>query len=228
MNYFETWNDAVFASLQDLWAKVVAFIPELLGAFLVLVIGLLLSRALSELTRRLVKLSHIDELIEKMDGAKKLKSAGLKANFSGLLAWIVKWFFVTVTLIAAVDILRLTQVTNFLQDVAMYIPNVIVAVLILAIGLVVGQFIYDVIEKTAKTAKVVKETAQTLASVAKWAITIFAVLAALVQLGVATNLIEILFTGFIAAISLAFGLSFGLGGREHASKWLTSTMAKKK
>lgn len=100
-------------------------------------------------------------------------------------------------------------------------PNVIVAVIILAVGLVLGQFIYDVVEKSAKASKVTKHTADILAAIAKWSITIFALLTALVQLGVAPNLIEILFTGFVAALALGLGLAFGLGGKEHASRWLT-------
>lgn len=220
MNYFQNWNDAIVASFQNLWAKIIAFVPELLAALVVLVIGLVLASVLSKLAKKLVDMTKVDKLIHKVDAASKLEEAGLKISFSGMLAWIVKWFFIIITLIAVVDILKLEQVNSFLNDIAMYVPNVVVAVIILAIGLVLGQFIYDVVEKSAKASKVTKHTADMLAVVAKWAIIIFTLLAALVQLGVATNLIEILFTGLIAMLALAFGLAFGLGGKEHASKWL--------
>ncbi|MBU0668401.1 hypothetical protein KJ951_04805 [Patescibacteria group bacterium] len=220
MNYFEDWNVAIAASFQNLWAKIVAFVPEILGALLVLVIGLLLAEGLSKLARKLVDLTKVDTLLKKFEGTKKLKEAGLKLSFAALIAWIVKWFIIIVTLIAVVDILKLEQINTFLKDVAIYVPNVVVAVVILAIGIVVGQFIYDIVQKSAKASHVTKHTADTLAAVAKWAIVVFALLAALVQLGVATNLIEILFTGLVAMLALAFGLAFGLGGKEHAAKWL--------
>lgn len=227
MNYFEDWNEAVVASLQNLWAKIVAYIPELLGALLVLIIGLIIAHGLSKLAKKLVELTKVDGVIAKVDATKKLKDAGVKVSVSGLIAWIVKWFAIVVTLVAVVDILRLEQINLFLQEVALYIPNVIVAVIILAIGLVVGQFVYDVVEKSAKTAHVTKHTADSLAALAKWAIVIFTFMASLAQLNVATSLIEILFTGLVAMLALALGLAFGLGGKEHASKWLSKTMKNK-
>lgn len=220
MNYFQSWNEAIVASFQNLWAKIIAFVPELLAAFVILVIGLFLASVLSKVAKKLVDMTKVDKLINKVDAANKLEEAGLKISVSGMIAWIVRWFFIMITLIAVVDILKLEQVTRFLNDIAMYLPNVVVAVIILAIGLVLGQFIYDVVEKSVKASKITKHTADMLAVVAKWAIIIFALLAALVQLGVATNLIEILFTGLIAMLALAFGLAFGLGGKEQAAKWL--------
>lgn len=227
MNYFEDWNEAVVASLQNLWAKIIAYIPELVGALLVLIIGLIFAHGLSKLARKLIELTKVDDLIKKIDATKKLKQAGVKLSFSELIAWIIKWFIIVVTLIAVVDILNLQEIASFLQQVAEYLPKVIVAVVILAIGLVVGQFVYDVIEKSAKTAHITKNTADSLAAMAKWAIVIFALMTSLIQLGVATTLIEILFTGLVAGLALAFGLSFGLGGKEKASKWLDTAMKNK-
>ncbi|HLG25426.1 MAG TPA: hypothetical protein VI588_01360, partial [Candidatus Gracilibacteria bacterium] len=166
----------------------------------------------------------VDMLVHKIDATKKLEEAGMKVSFSLLIGWIIKWFIIIVTLIAVVDILQLTQVTDFLQSVALYIPNVIVAVVILAIGLVVGQFTYDVVEKSAKASHVTKHTADSLAVIAKWSLIVFSVLAALVQLGVATNLIEILFTGLVAMLTISMGLAFGLGGKEHATHWLNTVL----
>ena len=224
MNYFEDWNDAVLASLQNLWAKIIAFVPELLGALIILILGLILAHGLSKLAYKLIELTKVDEFVKKIDAAKGLKQAGIKLSFAGLIAWIIKWFIIIVTFIAVVDVLHLQQVTIFLQDVALYIPHVVVAVIILAVGLVVGQFVFDVVEKSAKTAHITKHTADTLAAVAKWSIVVFSLLASLVQLGVATNLIEILFTGLVAMLALAFGLAFGLGGKESAGKWLEKSM----
>jgi len=88
MSYFENWNDAIVASLQNLWAKIVAFVPELLGALIVLIIGLILAQALSKLAKKLVELTKVDTLLKKFEGASKLKEAGLKLSFAGLIAWL--------------------------------------------------------------------------------------------------------------------------------------------
>ncbi len=220
MNYFQSWNEAITASVQNLWAQIIAFVPSLFGALLVLIIGLILSSILSKLAHKLVQLTKVDSLVHKIDGAKKMDEMGVKINIANLIAWLVKWFFIVVTLIAVVNILKLTEVSKFLQDVANYIPNVAVAIIILAIGLVVGQFIHDVVEKSAKASKITTHTAHSLSAIAKWALVIFALMASLTQLKVAPELIQILFTGLVAMLALAFGLSFGLGGKEQASKWL--------
>jgi hypothetical protein len=220
MNYLQTWNEAVTASVQNLWSQIIAFVPSLLAALVVLVLGLIISSILSKLAHKLVTLTRVDKLIHKIDGSKKFEEMGVKFDVAGLISWLVKWFFIIVTLIAVVNILQLTEVSRFLQDVANYIPNVVVAIVILAIGMVVGQFVHDIVERSAKASKVMAHTAHTLSAVAKWAFIVFALMASLTQLKVAPELIQILFTGLVAMLALAFGLSFGLGGKEQASKWL--------
>ena len=220
MNYFEDWNDAVLASLQEVWNKVITFLPELTGALLVLIVGLILASGLSKLAHKIISYTKIDKVIAKIDAIKALTSAGIKVSVAGVIAWLIKWFFIAVTLIAVVGILGLQQVSDFLNMVIAYLPQVAIAVLILAVGLVVGQFVYEIIEKSAKTTKVTKHTAHELAAIGKWSLIIFALLASLSQLGIAQALIEILFTGVVAALALGLGLSFGLGGKDKASKWL--------
>ena len=226
MNYFQTWNEAIQASVQNLWAQIIAFVPSLVGALLVLIVGLILSSVLSKLAHKLVMLTKVDSLVHKIDSAKKMEEMGVKFSVSGLIAWLVKWFFIIVTLIAVVNILKLSDVSRFLDQVANYIPNVVVAVIIMAIGLVVGQFVHDVVERSAKASNVTSHTSHSLSAIAKWALVVFAVMASLSQLGVAPALIQILFTGLVAMLALSFGLSFGLGGKEQASKWLDKVMSK--
>jgi hypothetical protein len=220
MNYFQSWNDAVTASVQNLWNQVIAFVPNLVGALLVLIVGLILANVLSKLAHKLVMLTKVDSVVHKIDTARKMEEMGIKFSVSGLIAWLIKWFFIIVTLIAVVNILSLTEVTAFLNDVARYIPNVVVAVIILAVGMVVGQFVHDVVEKSTKASHVTAHTAHSLSSIAKWAIVLFSLMASLSQLQVARELIQIFFTGLVAMLAIAFGLAFGLGGKEKAAHWL--------
>lgn len=217
MNYFATWNEAIKASLQNIWAKIVSLVPEILGALVILVIGLLVASALGKLVKKLVHITHVDDLFHKVGIVKKFDDVGVKFSVSGVVGWIVKWFFIIVTLIAVVDVLKLAQVTKFLQDVALYIPNVVVAVIILVIGLVIGQFAAQIVEKSSKASHLTAAASDALAALTKWSIVIFSLLASLTQLSIATDLIKILFTGFVAMLAIAFGLAFGLGGKEKAN-----------
>lgn len=220
MEYFRTWNDAIVTSLQNMWTKVVSYVPELLGALVILIVGLIVASMLGALVKKLINYTHVDRIIARVGLTGKFESIGLHLSIGVVVGWIVKWFFIVVVLMTVVDILHLQQVNLFLQDVALYIPNVIVAVVILVIGLVIGQFTYQVIEKSAQASHLTASSAHVLALLAKWAIIIFSLMASLSQLSIATRLIEILFTGLIAMLALAFGLAFGLGGKDKANKFL--------
>lgn len=221
MNAFTTWNEALIISFQNMWAKVIAFLPELVGALVVLIIGLIIASAFGRLAKRLMSYTPIDKLNERLGITGKLRATGFKFTFSGLVGWLVKWFIIVVVLVAVADTLGLTKASEFLGEVVLYIPNIIVAVIILGVGLVIGGVIYEVVEKSVKASRtLVSASAGLLASVSKWAIIIFAVIAALTQLGVTPRLIEILLAGLVVMVALAGGLAFGLGGKEKASKWL--------
>jgi hypothetical protein len=211
-------NLGAFDSLQGLWYKMILFMPQFIGVLIVLVVGIILASVLSSVVRHAIRLSRIDQLTESTGISKLFADVGITFTFSGLISWIIKWFLVIVVLIAVADILEWDQITIFLNRIALYIPNVLVAVVIMSVGFVVGHFVSQIVSKSAVAShSLPNEVADMLAATAKWAIIIFALLAGLTQLGVATRLIEILFTGIVAALALAFGL----GGREHAGRLLS-------
>ena len=134
-----------------------------------------------------------------------------------LIRHLVKYFIIVAFLIVSFDILHLTQVTSFLQQIVVgYLPQVIIAVLILLVSGVVGDVLSRIVVASSRTAGIT--SANTLGLIAKWAVWIFAVLVALSQMGIAGAFIQTLFTGFVVAVSLALGLSFGLGGQQAASR----------
>jgi hypothetical protein len=165
-----------------------------------------------------IKTARIDQAMEKIGAGNKLEKVGLHATVSALIGALVKWFLVLVFLLAAADILQLDQVTGFLNNILLYIPNVVVAVIILAVVFLVGNFVYNVVKGSTRAAGVMSATL--LATISKWSIIVFGILAALIQLGVATSLVSTIFIGFIAMLSLAGGLAFGLGGKEEAARIL--------
>jgi hypothetical protein len=131
----------------------------------------------------------------------------------------VKWFVIVIFLVASLQILGLTQVNIFIQQVVLlYLLQVIVAALILVVGAVVADTASRIISGAAMAAGM--SASGVAGTVARYAIWIFAVLAALGQLGVATPFVQTLFTGIVVALSLAFGLAFGLGGQEAAARFI--------
>lgn len=215
MNPVQTWGEAITRSLMDMWSRFINFIPQFVGALIVFIIGLIVASILGKVVEKLVKAIHIDEAVSRLHINEKFRQAGFDLSISRLFGGIVKWFLILVFLMAATDILGLTQVTTFLNQIILYIPNVLVATVILSIAFLLANFMYAVVRGSTKAAGIM--SASLLATIIKWAIIIFGLLAALIQLGIATSLVNTLFIGLVGAISLAAGLAFGLGGREEAA-----------
>ncbi|PIS42821.1 MAG: hypothetical protein COT24_01685 [Candidatus Kerfeldbacteria bacterium CG08_land_8_20_14_0_20_40_16] len=218
MYTMQSWGDTIASSFQDLWTRFINFLPSLLGALLVVVIGWLIAAGIGKLITEVLKKLWLDKAIKKTRINELFEKAGVPFNVSNAIGFLVKWFLILVSILAAADILNLDQVTAFLNRVLLYIPNVVIAVIILLFGALFASFIAQIIEGAVKAARLT--TGHFLAAIARWSIIIFSILAALVQLGIAASLLEILFTGLVAMIAIAGGLAFGLGGRGQAEKIL--------
>jgi hypothetical protein len=139
-----------------------------------------------------------------------------------LLARLVKWFVIIVFLMWALQVLALTPVTLFLQQVVIsFLPQVIVAVLIVLIGAVLAEVMQNVVTGAARAAGI--RSAGFAGALARWSIWIFAIAVALSQLGIGAQYFQTLFMGIVVALALAFGLSFGLGGQEAAARFIEKT-----
>lgn len=215
-----TWQNAVLTALKSIGQDLLAILPNILAAVVVMGIGLFLAGLMARLVSRIVQFTKLDMFLQKAIGLAKISDRGLAISASGLISWIVKWFLIIVTFIAVADILKWSQLTSFFEAVALYIPNVIITVLILFAGFVLGGGLKEMVIKAVKASTLPASSAGLLGTVSRWSVIIFAVMAALTQLGIASDLIKIFFTGFVGMLSLAGGLAFGLGGRDKASQWL--------
>lgn len=212
-----TSADAVQGSFYDLWYTVAMYLPRILAAVVVFIIGWVIATVLYRIVIEVVKVLKIDEALKTAGVHEAAKDAGIGFDAGKLLATLIMWFVALVFLVASLDILGLTTVTIFLERVVLlYLPQVIIASLILILGAIVADVVRKVVIGSAKAAG--SHAANLAGAVAKWAIWIFAVLAALDQLGVASVFIQTVFTGLVISLSLAFGLAFGLGGKEAASR----------
>jgi hypothetical protein len=217
--YMQTWSNVLTMSFQSLWIGVVDYLPKILFAIVFVVIGWIIGIALSKVVQQIVRMIKLDSGLHAAGINEIVGRMGVRLDSGAFLGALVKWFVIIAFFVGAFNILGLTQVNQFLSGVVLnYIPKVIAAVLILLLSGVIGEFVRRAVVRGAKAAEI--HSAGFAGSVAKWSIWIFGVLAALLQLGIAASIIQILFTGVVVALALAFGLSFGLGGQQAASNYV--------
>lgn len=212
-----TWTEVLLRSFQDLWYQIALFLPNLLAAVVILLVGWFLAKALGKLVATLVGTLKIDDVLARVGVQSFVERSGYRLSAGGFLGALVKWFIFAVFVVAALDVMKLHQVSFFLTDVVLrFLPQVFVAVLILLVAAILSEVVQNFVTGAAKSAKL--SSAEFLGTVARSAIWVFAIFAALNQLGVAQEFLQILFTGIVVALSLAAGLAFGLGGRDTAAK----------
>ncbi|MFA5942761.1 MAG: hypothetical protein WC798_03770 [Candidatus Paceibacterota bacterium] len=216
---FNTWADVLSQSFQNISYGLLAFVPNLVVAIVIFIVGWLVGLGLGRVVAQIIDALRVDRALRSTGIERVLSRAGFELSSGKFVGFLVKWFFIIVFLMASLDVLRLTIVNLFISDVVLgYLPQVIVAVLILLVAAVLAEAAERVVVGSAKAASL--HAAGFLGKVARYAILIFAVLAALSQLNVAAAFVQTLFTGVVIAVSLALGLAFGLGGQKAAEKYI--------
>jgi hypothetical protein len=208
---------AVQGSFYDLWYTVLMYVPTIILAVVLFVIGWVLSTVLYRVVVEVCRALRIDTALRVAGVGDLLKDAGFNLNAGKFLGFLIQWFVLLVFLAASLDVLGLTRVTIFIQQVILlYIPQLIAAALIIILAALIAEAAKRVVTGSAHAAGA-HHGANLAGSIVKWAIWITAILAALTQIGIATAFIQTLFTGMVVAASLAFGLAFGLGGKDAAA-----------
>jgi hypothetical protein len=215
MDDVQDWGDAIFLSITNAFYAFIAAIPQVIGALLIIVIGWIISNVLARIVREVLQRAGADRAFARHGGdvyGSRSREFVPSAVASEIVKWIVRFIF----LVAAANVLGMPQVSELLNQVLLWIPNLIVAAIILLVAPLLARFVRGAIEVGA--GEMGFSNARLLGRIAEIAIVAFAVLIAINQLGIAADLINILFVGIVAALSLAFGLAFGLGGRETAAR----------
>jgi len=216
---FTTWADVLNQSFQNLFYGLVAFVPNVIVALVIFIVGWIIGAGLGRIVGQVVNSLRVDQALKQAGVDRVLSRAGFELSSGRFLGLLVEWFFIIVFLVAALDVLGLATVNAFLSEVVLgYLPQVIVAVLILLVAAVLAEAADRVVAGSAKAAQL--HAAGFLGKVARYSIWTFAILAALYQLQVATAFVQTLFTGIVIAFALAIGLAFGLGGQAAAAKYL--------
>ncbi|HEX8946785.1 MAG TPA: hypothetical protein VF829_01045 [Candidatus Paceibacterota bacterium] len=216
---FTTWADMLNQSFQNMFYGLVAYLPNLIIAIIIFVIGWLIGAGVGRIVAQVIDSLRLDQALRAAGVERVVERAGFKLSAGKFLGALVKWFFIIVFLVASLNVLHLTEVNIFLRDIVLgYLPQVIVAVLILLVAAMLAEVAERIVSGSAKAARLA--SAGLLGSITRWAIWIFAILAALSQLQVAPLFVQTLFTGIVIALSLAVGLSFGLGGQQAAARYI--------
>lgn len=212
------WGEAVLTSLGNALNLILTFIPKLIGFLIILLIGWLIASAVSKAVVFLLRKIGFDNMANRIGLTRMEQRMGMRLDPAGVLGKIVYWFVLLIFLIPAVDSLGLTSVSNILNSIIAYIPNVFVAIIVLFLGTLLATFVADIVRGATSSANV--GSPSVFAGIARWAIIGFSALIALEQLQIAPALMNILFTAIIGAVAIAFGLAFGLGGQETARRLL--------
>ena len=194
------------------------FSQGVISALVVLILGGIFGMEFGKMAKRLCDKMKVDKALEAVGLKSFLNKGGVKFSLGGIAEWIVKWFVILFALMIAVNVLNLKQVSDFLAEILAYIPNIIGALAILAVALIIAEFVYETIKGAAEAAGI--KAYNLLAVLAKWTIIIIAVLVALEQLGFKTSVLHIFAGGFSLMLALAGGLAFGLGGQGLAREIL--------
>ena len=219
MPIISDWGVQLSSAFTGIGVQVLQFLPKLLLAIIIFIAGWVVGSVLSDVVSKIIKAIKVDSILESAGARGLLDKAGFNLNTGAFLGGLVKWFIIIVFLVTALDILKLQAVNAFLTNVVLgYIPQVIVATLILVVAAVLADLSQKVLSGGARALD--SKHAGMVGGVARWSIWIVAILAALNQLGIAGGMMQTLFTGLVAMLALAGGLAFGLGGKDAAANYI--------
>jgi hypothetical protein len=211
-----TWTEAIMTSATAALALFLSAIPKVIGFLVILLIGWMVASALAGIMAKLLRSVQFNSMADRSGFTGFVRNMGMHTDAAGFVATATKWFIRLIVLTVAFDALGLPAVSQVLQQIMLFIPNLIVALMVLVIGgLVATAFSRVVRGATANAGFSNPDLLSTIARIAVWA---FAIIIAVNQIGIASTLVNTLFMGFVGALALACGLAFGLGGRETAGE----------
>ena len=218
--------DVFLASITSFWTQLGGFVPQLLAAMLLLLLGWLVAKVVRAGMVKLLRALQFDRLSERSGIEAFLKQGQLTVSLSGLLAGLVYWLIILIVIVTVSNSLGLHLVAELFNRVVLYIPNVIVAILILVLGAILARFINRLV--FAYLNNIGLQGALTISTLSEYAVLIFVFFVALEQLEIGRELLTAAFIIGFGAVGLAFALAFGLGGREWAAGVLERLSNKKK
>ncbi len=200
--------------ILDFFATVSIALPQFLAGLVLLIIGAIVASVFKQILLGVFRFVNFRALLKRVKASEALDVP----VWEDLIAELLRWSIFILFLVATVETWGLTTVGTLLNELLLYLPNVFVSVVLAFVGVIVANLVRDIVRHGARG--FAHKTAESLGSLARYAVIVFTTLLVLHQLGVASDLIRILFTGIVAMMAVAGGIAFGLGGQDTAKKIL--------
>jgi hypothetical protein len=220
MNDLASWQLTLGTVAGSALSQTLAFLPRIFGAVIVFLLGILLGNWVKALVVKGLQLLKFESITKDSKIKQFLIKAEVSQKIEEIVGSILKWVIVLIFFISATNILGLTTVASLLGGILSYVPNIISAVIVIALGVLLAGVVEGVVK--GALASVDLKTSRLMGKVASYTVVTIAILAAFSELKIAENFINILFIGFVAMLALGFGLAIGLGAKDTVSKILVS------
>ena len=219
------WTNLIAEPIRQMLSKVLAYLPTLLGALIILVVGWIVAKAVRKIIDKLLQIVRFDTLADKTGVSEVLKKGNLKISAREVVSSLVYWLIIIMVLVMAVDALGLPKASDVLTRLFEYIPNVIAALLVLIVAIFLASFVAAIVHTAAGNARIPRP--EILAGLCRWAIIIFASTISMVELGIAPLLVTTTFNIILGGVCLALAVAFGLGGKDTAARYLEELRQKR-
>jgi len=219
------WANLIVDPIRQMLTRIMAYIPILLGALIILIVGWIVAKIIRWIVNGLLKAVRFDTLADKAGVSKILRKGDLKITARKLISGLVYWLVIIMVLVMVANALGLPKASDILSNLFAYVPKVIAALLVLVVAMFLASFVSGIVRTVAGNAKLPKP--ELLAGISRWAIIIFAVTISLEQLGIAPLLVTATFNIILGSVCLAFALAFGLGGKDAAARYLEELKEKR-
>ena len=220
----QTIREIVSDSIGSFLSGIGDFLPNVLAALFILLVGWMIARVLKAGVGRILRAIKFPMLAERAGIDGFLITGGVTRTSTDLLAVLVYWLVMLMVLVTAVNALRLEMASQLLNQIMLYIPNIIVAVIVLVVGLYSANFVAGLVRTTAANAGIAE--AEIVAALARYALIIFTFAIALNQLRIGEDIVANGFLVLFGAACLAGALAVGLGSRDVVSRYMNERFNK--
>ena len=212
------WSELIADPIRQMLTKIMAYLPILLGALIILIVGWIVAKVIRRAVDWLLKTVRFDTMADKTGISEVLRKGDLKITAREVVSGLVYWLIIIMVLVMTVDALGLPKSSDVLASLFAYIPKVIAALLVLVVAMFLASFVSGIVRTACGNANLPRP--ELIADVSRWAIIIFAATIAMEQLGIAPLLVGTAFNIILGGIVLALALAFGLGGKDAAARYL--------
>ena len=216
MDQVTNLTDALMGALGTTMESIGVFVPKLLGALFIWIIGGFIAKAIRWEAEKILKTVKFNDVADKIGLSEKLKAGGVKSSASGLLTKMVYWMIMFIVYMLAFNALGLEVVSDLLTSVVQFIPKIIIACILLIVGMFLADFVKDMVKATLKSGSF--DNPNLVANIAYYAVMFVAVSMAINTVGIGGDIINTIVTAVFGALSLGLAIAFGLGGRDAAAR----------